>query len=102
MGRVEVAGTFRSRLRGLMLRPAPPPGDALLLTRTSSVHTCFMRFAVDVTFLDAGGRVLREVRLRPWRVAWCRGARYVLERPLAESGRGRMSPWRTRTSHSGT
>ena len=81
MGRIEVADTFRSRLRGLMLRPPPAPGDGLLLTRTSSVHTCFMRFSLDVTFLDARGRVLREVRLKPWRAASCRGARYVLEVP---------------------
>lgn len=81
MGRIEVADTFRSRLRGLMLRRSLPPGDGLLLTRTSSVHTCFMRFSVDVTFLDARGRTLREARLRPWRVAWCRGGRYVLEVP---------------------
>ena len=75
---VEVADTLPSRLRGLMLRR---PGNALLLTRTSSVHTCFMRFSLDVTFLDARGRVLREVRLKPWRAASCRGGRYVLEVP---------------------
>ena len=79
MGRIEVADTFARRLRGLMLRRAP--AAPLLLTRTSSVHTCWMRFPVDVTFLDARGRVLREVRLRPWRAAWCRGAAYVLEEP---------------------
>lgn len=85
MGRIEVADTFLRRLRGLMLRR---PGDPLLLTRTSSVHTCWMRFPVDVTFLDARGRVLREVRLRPWRAAWCRGARYALEVPYCRTANG--------------
>ena len=80
---VEVADTPLRRLRGLMLRAPLPPGDGLLLTRTSSVHTCLMRFPLDVTFLDARGRVLKEVRLRPWRAAWCRGARYVLEVAVA-------------------
>lgn len=79
MGRIEVADTSWRRLRGLMFRRALAPGEGLLLTRTSSVHTCWMRFPLDVTFLDARGRVLREVRLRPWRAAWCRGARYALE-----------------------
>ena len=85
MGSIEVADTFRRRLRGLMLRR---PGAPLLLTRTSSVHTAFVRFPLEVTFLDARGRVLREVRLRPWRVAWCRGARYVLEVPYCRTANG--------------
>ena len=88
---VEIADTFARRLRGLMLRGALPPGHALLLTRTSSVHTCLMRFPLDVTFLDGRGRVLREVRLPPWRMAWCRGARYVFEEP-AGSYRRTSSP----------
>ena len=91
MGPVELAATPARRLRGLMLRRAPQAGHALLLTRTSSVHTCLMRFPLDVTFLDARGRVLREVTLRPWRLAWCRGARYVLEEP-AGSYRRTVSP----------
>ena len=78
---VVVADSPLRRLRGLMLRRPPPPGHGLLLTRTSSVHTCLMRFSLDVTFLDARGRILREVTLRPWRLAWCRRARYVLEVP---------------------
>ena len=88
---VEVADTFASRLRGLLFCGALPPGRALLLTRTSSVHTCLMRFPIDVTFLDCRGRVLREVTLPPWRAAWCRGARYVLEEP-AGSYRRTVSP----------
>ena len=102
MSRIEVADTFCHRLRGLMLRRPLPPGDGLLLTRTSSVHTCFMRFALDVTFLDGRGRVLREVRLAPWRAARCPGARYVLEMPAARSRRGRMGRWTRPTSRSGT
>ena len=86
MGRIEVADTAWRRLRGLMFRRAP--AAPLLLTRTSSVHTCFMRFGVDVAFLDARGRVLREVRLRPWRAAWCRGARYALEVPYCRTANG--------------
>jgi uncharacterized membrane protein (UPF0127 family) len=83
MSRIEVADTPVRRLRGLMFRRAP--AAPLLLTRTSSVHTCFMRFPLDVTFLDARGRVLREVRLRPWRAAWCRGAAYALEAPYCRT-----------------
>lgn len=79
--RCAVAATPWSRLRGLLGRRLE--ADAGLLIRpASSIHTCFMRIALDVVFLDAGGRVLRVVPdVRPWRVLACRGAAAVLELP---------------------
>ena len=75
-----VARTRRRRLLGLALRRAPPEGWALLLPRCRSVHTFGMRFAIDVVFLDAGGRVVRVVTgVRPGRVVTCRRAAAVLE-----------------------
>jgi Uncharacterized ACR, COG1430 len=51
------------------------------------VHTGGMRFALDVVFLDARGRVLRVVRgVPPWRVVSCPGAAAVIEAPAV--GRG--------------
>jgi uncharacterized membrane protein (UPF0127 family) len=48
----------------------------------------FMRFAIDAVFLDADGRVLRvTARLRPWRLAGCRGAKAVVELPAGECER---------------
>ena len=35
--------------------PALPPGSALLLPGCDSVHTLWMRMAIDVVFLDARG-----------------------------------------------
>jgi hypothetical protein len=68
----------------------PPPGRALLLPRCRSVHTFGMRFAIDVTFLDGEGRVLRAVpAVPPWRVVSCPGAAGVLEAPAEE---GAMMP----------
>lgn len=68
--RVERARTFWSRFRGLMLRRALAADAALLLAGCASVHTAFMRFAIDVLYLDAGGVVLRCVPgLRPWRAS---------------------------------
>jgi tetratricopeptide (TPR) repeat protein len=60
--------------------------NGLVLERCASVHTCFMRFAIDVVFMDSGGRVLRVVpSLKPWRFAACPGARFVWELPAGES-----------------
>lgn len=64
---VQVAQRFWSRFMGLMLRKALPRNQGLLLTGCPSVHTAFMRFAIDVVYLDAQGVVTRCVpALRPW------------------------------------
>jgi len=81
--RLFVARSRRARLFGLALLPrAPPAGWALLLPKCRSVHTVGMRFALDLVFIDAGGRVLRVTRrVPPWRVVSCRGAAAVIEAP---------------------
>jgi uncharacterized membrane protein (UPF0127 family) len=79
---VLVAADPLARLLGLAGLRALPPGTALLLPRTRSVHTCAMRFALDLVWLDADGRVVRVDRgVRPWRVRGCRAARAVVEMP---------------------
>lgn len=81
-GDCRVADSFAARLRGLLGRRGLEAGEGLLIPRTSSVHTHFMRFAIDVVFLDADGRVGKIARgLRPWRFAGARGAQDVLELP---------------------
>ena len=82
--KLRVASGFWSRFRGLMLARPLPADAGLLITRCTSVHTCFMRYALDVVYLDATGRVTQCVaRLRPWRMhASSRAhgrARHVLE-----------------------
>jgi len=84
---VYVARSFGQRLLGLMGLRALPPGSALLFPGCDSVHTAWMRMAIDVVFLDAGGGVLAVRRLRPWRVARCRGAVAVLECPAGGAER---------------
>lgn len=83
---IEIANGFWSRFRGLMLTPALAPDRALLITRCPSVHTLFMRYALDLAYFDDDGRVVRLVeRLRPWRVSFGGpGATQVLE--LAAGG----------------
>jgi uncharacterized membrane protein (UPF0127 family) len=82
-----VARGFRTRLLGLSRRRRSDAGPGLLIPRCSSVHTFGMRFALDVYFLDAAGRII-EVRRRvpPRRVLCCRKASAVLEIPAGEGG----------------
>ena len=69
--RLEVASTFWSRLLGLQFRRKLPADAALLLVPCTSIHTAFVRFPLDVAFLDRGGLVLVVRRdLRPWRLAF--------------------------------
>jgi uncharacterized protein len=83
-----VAATPFTRLRGLLGRKSLPSGQGILLRPAGSVHTFFMRFAIDVVFLDDELRVVAiAADLRPWRAAGKRGARAVLELPAGECAR---------------
>jgi uncharacterized protein len=80
--RCVVATSPLTRMRGLLGRRALEPDEGILLRPASSVHTCFMRFAIDAVFLDDDLVVRRIVSgLRTWRAAGARGARSVLELP---------------------
>jgi uncharacterized protein len=84
----RVARSFFSRLCGLMGRRELPAGHGMLFPRTRSVHTHFMRFSIDVVFLDADNRIVSVLSgLRPWRTASSRCARSVLELRAGESER---------------
>jgi hypothetical protein len=77
-----------SRLRGLLGRDGLEAGEGLLLRPASAVHTYFMRFPIDVVFLDKALVVLGIASgLDPWRMASTRGAKAVLELPSGESFR---------------
>jgi uncharacterized membrane protein (UPF0127 family) len=81
VARLAIADGCLSRLVGLQFRRRLPADAGLLLVPCNSVHTCFVRFSVDVVFLDGVGRVLAIRRdLRPWRLAiGPRGSHAVLE-----------------------
>jgi uncharacterized protein len=86
--RCEVADTVPTRVRGLLGRDGMEPGEGLLIKPTNSVHMFFMRFAIDVVFLDRELVVKKIVEaLAPWRMAGCRGAKAALELPAGEAGR---------------
>ncbi len=64
-----LANTACKRLRGLMGRKALAPNEALWLRPCSSVHTFWMRFAIDVLWLDRQLRIVKIIpNLRPFRL----------------------------------
>jgi len=79
--RCGVARDPLSRFLGLMFRGGLPAEEGLLFPKCNSIHTCFMRFPIDVVFLSPEGEVIDVVpKLRPWRLLLPRKrARHVLE-----------------------
>jgi uncharacterized membrane protein (UPF0127 family) len=78
----EIPESSFGRARGLLGRTGLEPGEGMLIDRAGSVHMFFMRFPIDVVFLDRD-RTVVGVRhgLRPWRVAGARRAVAALELP---------------------
>ena len=72
-----------SRLVGLLGRGSLPSGEALVIDPCSSVHTAFMRFAIDVLYVSRDGEVLKIVAsMKPFRAsAMARARCYVIELP---------------------
>lgn len=78
-GRAAFAMGFASRLRGLVGKPGFE--GLLVLAPCRDIHTWGMRAAIDVAFVDEGGRVLQSCRaLPPRRRLRNRRAAFAVER----------------------
>ena len=89
--RIGVADTRATRAVGLLSRDGLEPGEGLWIVPSRGVHTCWMRFAIDVIALDERGVIIdRVVQMKPWRIRLPRrGTAGVLELPagtLDQSG----------------
>ncbi len=77
---VAVTQTVVERLRGLLGRPALQPDQGMWLESCNSIHTFFMRYPLDVVFIDRQQRVCHQVTgLKPWRFSGSFRATSVLE-----------------------
>lgn len=77
------AATFLTRGKGLMFASSLLQGGGLVIEPCNSIHMFFMRFPLDVLFLDAQERVVFMYRgIKPWRVGRVvRGAKVAIELP---------------------
>ncbi len=86
--RVQYAETFLQRLQGMLLGRGSRPGECLILSPCSDIHTFGMRWPIDVAFVDAQGKVLMVCkRVLPFQRLRCKKASAVVER------RAQDSPW---------
>lgn len=79
---VEMAGDAGKRSRGLLGRTSLSPGGGLWIVPCEAVHTFWMKFPIDLIYLD---RKLRVKKLRSnvpaWRLSACLTAHSILELP---------------------
>jgi uncharacterized membrane protein (UPF0127 family) len=80
--RLEVADSGPKRNKGLLGRDGLAAGEGLWIVPCESVHTFFMRFPIDLVYLDRKHRI-KGVRnaVGPWRLSACLSAHSVLELP---------------------
>jgi uncharacterized membrane protein (UPF0127 family) len=89
-------------MRGLLGRPPLHPGEGLLIKPCNSVHTLFMRYPVDVVYLDRDYSVIKVVSaLFPYRMSIAFGAAAVLELKAGQAAscgirRGTCFTWEDR------
>ena len=85
---LQLAHTAWARLRGLLGYKTLSAGHGLWLRPCNSVHCWFMRFAIDVIYLDEQQRVLQvRAQLRPWQLSLCWPASSVIEMAAGECQR---------------
>lgn len=84
----EIANTSGKRRKGLLGRDHLPDGHALWIVPCESVHTFFMKFPIDLVYLDRKRRV-KKIRstVAPWRMSICLLAHSVLELPAGAIAR---------------
>jgi hypothetical protein len=86
---IIIADSFLMRFAGLMFRKKLPAATGLLLAPCNSVHMCFMRFSIDVVYLDKEYNIIQVVKnLKPWvGLSMCAKAWAVLEMTAGEAER---------------
>ena len=90
---VEVADTSEKRRVGLLKHARLDPGSGLWIVPCESVHTFFMKFPIDLVYLDKQRKV-RKVRhsVPAWRLSACLTAHSILELPAGTAEKSGTLP----------
>ncbi len=81
--RARIADTFWARLKGLIGKRDLARGEGLVIVPCKGVHMWFMRFPIDVVYVDKEGKVIDvDENLPPWAVGRPRpSSHFVVELP---------------------
>jgi uncharacterized membrane protein (UPF0127 family) len=90
---VELADTSETRRVGLLKHARLEPGSGLWIVPCESVHTFFMKFPIDLVYLDKQRKV-RKVRhaVPAWRLSACLTAHSILELPAGTAEKSGTLP----------
>ena len=78
--KITHANNFLNRFKGLMGKKDIDFAMLFSNLKDSSIHTSFMRFEIDVYFLDENGTVYEKTSLKPWSFYRPKKqAKYILE-----------------------
>ena len=80
--KADIADTSAKRRTGLLKHERLDPGDGLWIVPCESVHTFFMKFPIDLVYIDKKRKVRKVRKAVPaWRLSACLSAQSVLELP---------------------
>jgi len=80
---IELADSAWKRSKGLLGHSSLRSEGGMRFEPASSLHMMFMRFSIDVIYVDRDERVVKLIRnFKPWRFSWAWGARTAYELPV--------------------
>jgi uncharacterized protein len=90
----KIANSFLTRFMGLMGKHEFPNDEGLLIIPCNSIHMCFMKFPIDVVFLDKTNTVLNTIKsIQPWKFSnFVSKAHCVVELPVGAIENSRTEP----------
>jgi hypothetical protein len=91
--KVLIANTPFKRIKGLLGKSDFKQEEALIIKPCNSIHTFFMRFAIDVIFVDKQNIIVKTIsNLKPWRLTGVYlSANFCIELPAGTIASSRTS-----------
>ncbi|MBU2044310.1 MAG: DUF192 domain-containing protein [Candidatus Omnitrophica bacterium] len=80
--KVRIASNFWLRFKGLMFDRTIDEKAAMVFYNAPAIHTSFMRFSIDIVFLDKNNKVIKICQaVKPWKIVFCRHSALAIELP---------------------
>ncbi len=80
LSQVYLTETATERMTGLLGTKMLDQNSGLLIHPCNSVHTLFMKYSIDVIYLDKNNVIKKIVcHLKPWNFSWCFKSKTTLE-----------------------
>jgi uncharacterized membrane protein (UPF0127 family) len=84
---IDLADTSAKRTTGLLKHKELRAGEGLWIVPCEGVHTFFMKFAIDLVYIDKKEVVRKTVaNVVPWRLSLCLTAHSIVELPAGTIG----------------